>query len=532
MDAVIEGYGRSLELVLRHQTATLVVTALTLVITVWLYVVMPKGFLPAQDTGLITAVLEAEPQVSFTELSRLQAEVTGAVRKDPAVEGVVSVVGVGQLNPTPNVSHLKITLKPRAERERAHRRRGRPAGARGGGHPRRHRLLPAGAGRADRHPHQPRAVPVHARQHRRGEVTEWTKKLAAELASSPVAERREPRDHGHRPARAHRRRPRGRGSARRHRAGGERRAERRLRAAAGVDHLRAGEPVPRRAGGDAAVPQRPLASSTGSTFPRPTAPGAADRHRQDQHTTAPFAVSHQDQFPSETISFNLEPHAALSDAVTIVSRRRGEDRHAVIGHRQLLRRRQRVRLLAAQPAVADPRRHRDDLHRAGRALRELRPSVHDPDDAAVGRHRRAAGADVHGPRSVAGGADRHRAADGHRQEERHHDDRLRARRRARARAQPRDSIVEAALLRFRPIMMTTLAALFGALPLAIESGVGSELRNPLGITIVGGLLLSQLLTLYTTPVIYLAMERLRVALRRARRPARHGERQRSRRVAP
>ncbi len=82
---------------------------------------------------------------------------------------------------------------------------------------------------------------------------------------------------------------------------------------------------------------------------------------------------------------------------------------------------------------------------------------------------------------------------------------------------PGDSIVEAALLRFRPIMMTTLAALFGALPLALESGVGSELRNPLGITIVGGLLLSQLLTLYTTPVIYLYMDGLKTLGPRIRR---------------
>ena len=77
---------------------------------------------------------------------------------------------------------------------------------------------------------------------------------------------------------------------------------------------------------------------------------------------------------------------------------------------------------------------------------------------------------------------------------------------------PEESIVQAALLRFRPIMMTTLAALFGALPLALESGTGSELRNPLGITIVGGLLLSQLLTLSPTPVIYLYMERRRARL--------------------
>ena len=84
---------------------------------------------------------------------------------------------------------------------------------------------------------------------------------------------------------------------------------------------------------------------------------------------------------------------------------------------------------------------------------------------------------------------------------------------------PEEAIVQAALLRFRPIMMTTLAALFGALPLALEAGTGSELRNPLGITIIGGLLLSQLLTLYTTPVIYLYMERLRARVAPAPPPS-------------
>jgi multidrug efflux pump len=83
---------------------------------------------------------------------------------------------------------------------------------------------------------------------------------------------------------------------------------------------------------------------------------------------------------------------------------------------------------------------------------------------------------------------------------------------------PRDAIFEACLLRFRPIMMTTLAALFGALPLAFGVGDGAELRQPLGITIVGGLLLSQLLTLYTTPVVYLQLDRLRRAAAPRGRP--------------
>ena len=85
---------------------------------------------------------------------------------------------------------------------------------------------------------------------------------------------------------------------------------------------------------------------------------------------------------------------------------------------------------------------------------------------------------------------------------------------------PRDAIYQACLLRFRPIMMTTTAAMLGALPLALEGGMGSELRQPLGISIVGGLLVSQVLTLYTTPVIYLYMDRLRLKLARGKTVAR------------
>ena len=81
---------------------------------------------------------------------------------------------------------------------------------------------------------------------------------------------------------------------------------------------------------------------------------------------------------------------------------------------------------------------------------------------------------------------------------------------------PRDAIFQACILRFRPILMTTMAALFGALPLALGRGTGSELRNPLGITIIGGLILSQMLTLYTTPVVYLSLDRLRVNWLRSR----------------
>src|SRR5262249_22031270 len=106
----------SLAWVLRHERTTLVVTIATLAATIWLYVIVPKGFLPIQDTGLIKAVTEAGPEVSYPEMQRLQQSIVDAIRKDPDVTGVISVVGVTPMNPTPNAGRLAITLKPRDRR--------------------------------------------------------------------------------------------------------------------------------------------------------------------------------------------------------------------------------------------------------------------------------------------------------------------------------------------------------------------------------------------------------------------------------
>ena len=116
VDWTVELYHRSLEWVLRHQTLTLVTTLATLVATVWLYVIVPKGFLPLQDTGLIMAVTEAGQTVSFDEMRRLQSSVEAAVKQDPDVTGVVSVVGVSPMNATPNVGRLAISLRARDQR--------------------------------------------------------------------------------------------------------------------------------------------------------------------------------------------------------------------------------------------------------------------------------------------------------------------------------------------------------------------------------------------------------------------------------
>ncbi len=143
------------------------VTVGTLVATVWLYIIVPKGFLPLQDTGLIFAVMEGGEEVSFTEMQRLRGVVETAIRKDPDVIGVVSVVGVTPINATPNAGRLAITLRPRDQRKATVAPIIDRLQAAGRADPRRHGVLPAGAGHPDLDAREPRAVPVHADRRRR-----------------------------------------------------------------------------------------------------------------------------------------------------------------------------------------------------------------------------------------------------------------------------------------------------------------------------------------------------------------------------
>jgi multidrug efflux pump len=518
VDRTIEGYHRSLEWVLRHQTMTMVTTAATLAATVWLYVVIPKGFLPSQDTGLISAVTEGGPEVSFEEMQRLQARVVDAIKKDPDVTGAVSVIGVSPINPTPNAGHLAITLKPRDERRAfvtdiVDRLRAAVATVPG--------LVVY---------FQPvQDIQISTRSSRAqyqytlsgtdpDDVNKWSAKLVERLRGDPAL----------------------REVASEAQEGG-------LRAFIKVDRESAGRlgismQVVNDTLNDAfaqrqistiyaqanqyrvileAMPQYQRDPTSLSKLYVPSTNGAQvplGAFTSLDKTAAPLAISHQAQFPAVTISFNLAPGRSLSDAVA-----------AVAGAEQAIGMPPTVlgsysgdaaefdRSLAGQPwlllaaavtiyivlgvlyeSFIHPFTILTTLPSAGvGALLAL--MLCGLDLSLVG---------LIGIVLLMGIVKKNAimmidfALEAERNEG----------------LSPRASIVKASLLRFRPIMMTTLAALFGALPLALESGTGSELRFPLGVTIIGGLLLSQLLTLYTTPVIYLAMERLKARLQRATRP--------------
>ena len=166
-NAVIAWYGTTLRWVLRHQPATLVVTVATLVLTILLYVVVPKGFFPVQDTGVILGISEAPEAISFTAMAARQQALARVILKDPDVVSLSSFIGVDGVNMTPNSGRIQINLKPRDERsgDALQGHPAAPAGAGGGrGH---HPLHATGPGPHGRGPGQPHAVPVHDAGRRR-----------------------------------------------------------------------------------------------------------------------------------------------------------------------------------------------------------------------------------------------------------------------------------------------------------------------------------------------------------------------------
>ncbi|MGZ3409163.1 MAG: efflux RND transporter permease subunit [Xanthobacteraceae bacterium] len=541
IDRTVEFYRTSLEWVLERQRATLWLTFATLIATVLLYIFIPKGFLPAQDTGLIIAITEAGPEVSFAEMTQLQQQVSDIVRRDLDVTGVVSIAGVTTINPTPNAGRLTIALKPRNDRkdfvtEIASRMQSAVAGIPGI----RVYFLPVQdiqiSTSVSRAQYQYKLTGADA-----AEITKWSDLLTARMKQSPLLRdvASESQEGGLRMMINVDRETAGRlGVSMQlindtlNDAYGQRQISTIYGQANQYRVILEAKPEYQRDPSSltkiyipASAASQPLnISSTQNATPAlasatPAAQIPISVLASMTRTTAPLVIHHDEQFPTAIVSFNLAPGASLSEAVDEVAKIEAEIKlPGSIAGSYSGDAAEFGRSLASEPwlilaaaitiyivlgvlyeSFIHPLTILSTLPSAGvGALLAL--MLFEQDLSIVG---------LIGIILLMGIVKKNAimmidfALEGERTEG----------------LTPRDAIVKASLLRFRPIMMTTLAALLGAMPLALQSGTGSELRFPLGITIIGGLLLSQLLTLYTTPVIYLTLERIRVHGFRRHRPS-------------
>ncbi len=511
-DALRDLYAASLRWTLRHEALMLLLASLTVAGTIALYIVVPKGFLPLQDTGLIAITMEAPQDASFRRVAELQQEVSRIVRADPAVLAITAVAGAGPINPAQNTGRLTAVLKPRAERtETAAQIAARIAPQ-----------LEAIPGiLAHLQPVQDIQIGarISATQFQYtlidsdpAELALWSTRLLARLREAP-----ELRD-----------------LSTDLREGG-------LRVTVQVDRDRAARlGVTIQAVDDVlydAFGQRQISTIYGQSNQYRVVLEANPALREDPaligqlripgtggiqvplgeiaeigRRNGPLTVNRQDQFPAVTLGFDLAEGSSLGHAIAAIQRAEAE-----LGMPDAITGQfsgdaaEFNRSLAGTPWLIAAA-----IIVIYLVLGMLYESVIHPftilstlPSAGIGALLAlwACGLDL----SVVGiigivllmGIVKKNAIimiDFALEAQRDHG------------RTPEEAIYEASVLRFRPIMMTTMAALLGAVPLVIGHGPGSELRLPLGVSVIGGLLLSQVITLYTTPAIFLAMERLRSAI--------------------